>query len=362
MSIDPDIRQALEFESDIHEPILSVYLNIDPDRRSTDRHKLALRNLLSKVEGASPEDVKRIQSFVEMGYNRQGRSLVMFSCAARDFWLAKSYMVPVEDAAYVGRRANVRQLATLMDTYARCGVIHVDQEGARLYVFTMGVLEAAEGYLGEEVKVHKAGGWASSRYQRHETGVAQQNLQDAAEMAEEFYRANETRQLLLAGTEKNVARFQSLLSNRLRDMVVGRFAAGANATPAEISDKAIALARKAAASKAQSLAGDVVNLVHKGGKAVAGLAEVLTAVQDGRAFHVIVLSDFSRPAYRFVDSGYILLDLGDDKELASGRVQELPDAVESVLRRAMAQDTAVTILDQHEGLAELGSIAALTHY
>lgn len=162
MSIDSDLRQALEFESDTQNPILSVYLNVDAEGRSVERYKLALRNLLSKTEGASPEDVKRIQNYVEMGYNRQGRSLIMFSCADQDFWLAKSYRVPVEDSAFVGRRANVRQLAQMTDTYARYGVIHIDQEGARLYVFTMGVLESAEGYLGEEVKVHKAGGWASS--------------------------------------------------------------------------------------------------------------------------------------------------------------------------------------------------------
>lgn len=362
MSFDPDVRQALEFESDIQNPILSVYLNVDPDRRSVDRYKLALRNILSKTEGASPEDIKRVQNYVEMGYNRQGRSLVMFSCAACDFWLAKSYMVPVEDAAYVGRRANVRQLAQLTDTYARYGVIHVDQEGARLYVFNMGVLESAEGYMGEEVKLHKAGGWASPRYQRHETEVAKQNLQDAAEMAEEFYRSNDTRHLLLAGTDKNVARFQELLSHRLRGMVVGRFAAGANATPAEISEKAIKLARQAATDEATTQADQVITTVHKGGSAVAGLAEVLTAVQENRALQVLVLADFAHPAYRFVDSGYILLDLQDDKELGSGRIQELPDAVESVLRRAMAQDIDVTILNQHEGLAKLGKIAAFTRY
>jgi peptide chain release factor subunit 1 len=362
MYIDPDVRQALEFESETQNPILSVYLNVDPDRRSVDRYKLALRTLLSKTEGASPDDVKRIQNYVEMGYNRQGRSLVMFSCADHNLWLAKSYMVPVEDAAFVGRRPNVRQLAQLMDTYTRCGVIHVDQEGARLYLFTMGVLETAEGYMGEEVKQHKAGGWSSSRYQRHETGVAQHNLQDAAEMAEEFYRANDTRHLLLAGTEKNVARFQELLSHRLRAMVAGRFAAGTNATPAEINEKAIKMARQAAANEATALADQVTTMVHKGGSAVAGLAEVLTAVQDGRAMQVIVLSDFAQPAYRFVDSGYILLDLEDDKELGSGRVQQLPDGVESVLRRAMAQGIGVTLLDQHAGLAKLGKIAALTRY
>lgn len=181
-------------------------------------------------------------------------------------------------------------------------------------------------------------------------------------MAEAYYRANDTRHLLLAGTEKNVARFQELLSHRLRGMVVGRFAAGSNATPAEISEKAIKLARQAAVSEANNLADQVITDVHKGVNAVAGLAQVLTAVQEGRAMQVIVLSDFAHPAYRFVDSGYILLDLEDDKELGSGRIQELPDAVESVLRRAMAQGIGVTILDQHAGLAKLGKIAAFTRY
>jgi peptide subunit release factor 1 (eRF1) len=226
----------------------------------------------------------------------------------------------------------------------------------------MGVLESADGYLGEEVKQHKAGGWSNPRYQRREAGVAHQNLQDAAEMAEEFYRSHDTRHLLLAGTDKTVARFQGMLSHRLRDMVVGRFAADANASPAEISAKAIKLARKAGQEDAQAIADQVVTTVHKGGSAVAGLAETLTAVQDGRALQVVVLSDFAHPAYRYVDSGYILLDLGDGQELGSGRVQELPDAVESVLRRAMGQGIGVTILDAHDGLENLGKIAALTRY
>src|SRR5690606_10951367 len=114
----------------------------------------------------------------------------------------------------VSFRPYVHQLATLLDTYERLGVIQVDQMGARLYVFQMGNLEALEGYLGEEVRTHRAGGWASARYQRHEAETARQNLTDAAELAEEFYRQTNTRHLILAGTEKNVAYFKSLLSHR----------------------------------------------------------------------------------------------------------------------------------------------------
>lgn len=370
MFVDPEVQQAVEFETDVHTPVLSVYLSVEPDRRATEKYKIALRNLLNQAssgqegveQGAEQADCKRMQSFLEMGYNRQGRSLVMFSCAARDFWWAKSYMVPVENAVFVGRRPYVRQLARLIDTYERYGVVHIDSEGARLYAFNMGVLDAVDGYLGEEVKQHKAGGWASPRYQRHETGVAQHNLQDAAEVAEAFYRANDTRRLLLAGTDKNVARFQELLSNRLRGMVVGRFAATANATPTDISEKAIKLARQAADQAATATADQIVDAVHNGGTAVAGLAQTLTAVQEGRAQHVVVLAGFAQPAYRFVDGGTILLDLNDDKELGSGRVQALPDGVESVLRRAMAQGIGVTILESHAGLARIGNIAALTRY
>lgn len=366
MHIDGEIRQAIEFESDTANPVLSIYLNITPDRGKSDKYRLALRNLLTQAGEteipADPEDIRRVQNYVEMGYIPQGRSLIIFSCAARDFWWAKSYMVPVQDSVFVSRRPNVRQLATLMDIYARYGVIHIDQEGVRLYLFSMGNLEAVEGHLGEEVKLHKGGGWASPRIQRHETGIARHNLQDAAELAEDFYRRSDTQQLILAGTEKNVARFRDLLSHRLRAMVIGRVAATATATPGQVSEKALALAQQAGAQRAQAQADEIVTTVHKSGPAVAGLAEVLTAVQEGRAMHVAVLNDFSQSAYRFVDSGYILLELTDESELGSGRIQELPDAVESVLRRALAQGIGVTILDEHPGLLELGKIAALTRY
>ena len=57
MSIDADVRQALEFENDTPDLTLTFNLNVDPDRRATVRYKLALRTLLNKTEGASAEDV-----------------------------------------------------------------------------------------------------------------------------------------------------------------------------------------------------------------------------------------------------------------------------------------------------------------
>ncbi|MBK8048925.1 MAG: hypothetical protein IPK16_18460 [Anaerolineales bacterium] len=321
-----------------------------------------MRKLLDKVEGADPEDVKRIQNYIEMGYNRQGRSLILFSCAKKDFWWAFSFAVPVDDFAFVSFRPYVRQLAHLLDVYERCGVVQVDQEGARIYVFNMGNLEAVEGYLGEEVKQHRSGGWSAPRYQRREEGLARQNLQEAAEMAEEFYRNNGTRRLILAGTGKNVATFKDLLSNRLRSMIIGAIAADANASPNDLRDKALALAVKAEKRDADALADQILAAAQTGGNAVLGVTETLTAVQQGRASHVIVVADYAQQAYRFVDSGHVLLELTEDADLQSGRVQLLPDAVESCLRRALVQNIGFTVVDHHDGLEKAGKIGALTRY
>jgi peptide chain release factor subunit 1 len=356
-----DVRQAVEFES--HDaPVLSVYLNVDPHRRTVEKYKLALRNLLDKAQDADPEDLKRVQNYIEMGYNRQGRGVILFSCAKKDFWWAQNFAVPVEDTVFVSFRPYVRQLARLLDVYERCGVIHVDQEGARLYTFNLGVLEGADGYIGEEVKLHRSGGWANPRIQRHELEQARKNLQDAAEVAEEFYRNIATRRLILAGTDKNVARFRDLLSNRLRAMVIGQISADANASPNDLRDKALELADKVEKRESAAIADRVVASAQAGGNAVLGLADTLTAVQYGRASHVVALAAYAQPAYRFVDSGHIVLDLTEDADLQSGRVRNLPDAVESCLRRALAQNIGVTVLDQHAGLEKAGKIGALTRY
>jgi peptide chain release factor subunit 1 len=362
MLTDLDVRQAIEFES-LDSPVLSIYLNVDPHRRSPEKYRLALRSLIEKADGAAHEDLRKIQNYVETGYNWHGRGLIIFSCAAKEFWWAYSLPVPVEDKVFVSFRAYVRPLAALLDAYERLGVIHVDQVGARLYLFHLGNLEAAEGHLGEEIHMHRAGGWAASRYQRHEVELARQNLGEAAELAEAFYRRTNIRRLILAGTEKNVASFRSMLSNRLRSLVIGEIPVGAHATPAEIQQAASDLAHQAAEEAGRDLADVIITTAHKDGHAVLGLADTLNAVQTGRAQRVVVLSKYSQPAFRYKDSKFVVLS--EEEVNASGSeeaIEALPDAVDSVLRRSLLYGIPVTVLDEHEALEKAGKIGALTRY
>ena len=58
-----DLRELATYQAQT--PILSVYLNVDPTERTTDEYKLALRQMLKRVEGnASPEDVAAVVAFL----------------------------------------------------------------------------------------------------------------------------------------------------------------------------------------------------------------------------------------------------------------------------------------------------------
>lgn len=361
MLSEQEIRTLAEFES--HDtPVLSLYLNLSPQRRAADATRTALNSLLAHADGAAPQDVERIRTFVEMGYNWQGQGLALFSCAAKGFWFERSFQVPVEDQSFVSFRPNIRQIADLLDKYQRYGVIHVDASGGKLFRFSLGILEDADGYLGDIPSIEREGAWSTSNYRRFKKGHIAGNMQELAEMAEEFYRIAPTRHLILAGTDKNVALFKGLLSKRLRDMVVGEIPAKANAAPLTIREKAVEIMQHAAEADQLAVADEIVQRANRNERAVVGLTPTLTAVQENRAEHVAVIGAYAQPAYRFTDSGLIVLEVTEEGELGSGRIQALPDAVESVLRRALVQGIGVTILDEHSKLNKAGKIGALLRW
>ncbi len=187
-----DLQELAELVSK-EAPILSLYLNVDPHRRSGEEHKLMLRRLIEQAtaQGAAPADLSRIERFFDHEYTRQGRGVACFSSQAGDFWRSYTLLAPVDDFVFVGSRPYVKPLSDLWDNYGRFGVITVDREGARVFIYHLGALEDSAGTLGTEVKRHKQGGWAAQKLQRYEDQAATHNLKEAAAWADEYLRQHD---------------------------------------------------------------------------------------------------------------------------------------------------------------------------
>ena len=353
------IQELVHFQSD-DAPVLSLYLNVDPHRRNREKYKLALRRLLESVaDRADPRDVARVERYIDIEYNWQGRAVACFSCQGRDFWRAFPLWLPREDLVFLGRRPYIEPLMDLVGRYA-IAVVH--QEGARLSILSMGVLREVQEITGEEVKRHRAGGWASRRYQSHEDETAQRNLRAVAERMDSFCQRHRCEHLILGGTETNIAQFEMLLPKAIRQRVIGRIAVDKDAPAAEIVERALEAVQGHLAERERALVEEIITTAAKGGAATTGLADTLGALHAGRIRHLVVEKGFRSPAYRCQNCGYLTVEPAERCTFCDGQRVYLPDAVESLIRHAISEGIEVTLVDGSEALREAGHIGALLRY
>lgn len=363
MMQEQDLHELAEFVSE-DAPVLSLYLNIDRRNRSTDEHKAVLRQLLTQAaeQGAAPADVARIERFFEHEYDRQGRAVACFACGARKFWRGYTLPVPARSTVFVGRRPYVKPLSDIWDNYERFGVLMVDREGARVLVYQLGALEEAGGTLGAEVRRHKQGGWAAQKLQRYEDQEAKNNLKEAAEWAADYLAQRKVTRVVLSGTDGNLAEFRDLLPGSLAAKVVGQTTLDLSASSVDAWEQAFKVAQEAQQQAEVALLEEVITSSRKGGTAVTGVSDTLTAMHQGRVHQLLVDPDLHVPGRQCTGCGAVAIEELAACPYCGGALVASTDVVNLLVHRAIDAGLKVSALDHNARLAEVGGIAAVLRY
>jgi peptide subunit release factor 1 (eRF1) len=357
-----ELQQLIDFEPGKH-PVLSLFLNVDPSRRSKDKYMLWLRSLLKEVSGkADPADIERVEHYFGFEYDWQGRSIACFACTKAGLWQVFPLAVPMEDGVFVGDLPHIKLLKNLIDRHQTYGVALVDREGARLFQIHMGKIVETSGTWGEETKRHKQGGWAAQKLQRYEDGLASHNLRSAANFAIDFFQQGQIPRVVLAGTEETVSQFQSLLPRAWQDKVVGSIPMDMNASETEVLTKSWTIIDDALSQKQTELVERIITSAAKGEGATVGLSATLTALQEDRA-HVLVMAEgFSARGYRCTHCGYVAAVQEDTCPYCGGDMVNVDDAVEYAVKRMLEIGAQVESVRDNPALAKAGSIGALLRY
>jgi peptide chain release factor subunit 1 len=371
MFTEQDLDELVAFRSD-GSSVLSLYLNVDPTEQTTEKYKLTLRSLLKQVaDEADSEDIEAVERYFDFEYDWQGKGVAVFSCQDADFWRSYSLAVPVHNDIYVSHRPYIKPLTDVLDAYGRYGVILVDREGARMFVFNLGELEDATGLLGEQVRRTKHGGASgvagmrggvTARSARREEAVVLRNLKDVAEAAQVFCDDNGFTRLVLGGTEANVSQFRDLLSRPLQDKVIGTFTIDFGAPDAEVQAKSMALIEEVAQEREIELVDDMIAGWKRGSGATAGVADTLAALQEHRVGILLIAAGYGASGYRCQSCRYLMLTEHEECPLCGGEIEVVEDLVETMTHRALEQGVEVEIVRGNEKLEEAGSVGALLRY
>ena len=146
-----DMQELLTYEGN-GDGVISVYLDTDSARQSTEAIKLTARGLLKEVQPQHEKDAQTIERYLELGYDWSKPGLALFCGQGGTFF--RSYPSPVafRNRIRLGPRPYVKPLAHFLDHYAHFGVIVVDRVSGRFYAYHLGEPQATEEFTGEEVR------------------------------------------------------------------------------------------------------------------------------------------------------------------------------------------------------------------
>lgn len=371
MFTERDLNELVAFRSDQF-PVLSLYLNVDPTQQTTDQYKLTLRSLLKGIaDEARSADLDAVERYFDFEYGWQGKGVAIFSCQEADFWRSYPLAVPVHSQAYVYHRPYLKPLTDVLDAYGRYGVVLVDSEGARMFLFDLGDLVEATGTLGEEVRRTKHGGASgvagmrggmTARTARHGEAVVQRNLKEVAEATDAFCTNNGCTRLVLGGTEANVSQFHDMLPKALQDKVIGSFTINVSAPETEVQARSMELIEEVAQKREIELVDEMIAGWKRGVGATVGLSDTLAALQEHRPWILLVAAGYEASGYRCPSCRYLMLTEREECPLCSGAIQYVDDLVDTMTHRALEQGVEVEIVRGNEKLEEAGGVGALLRY
>jgi peptide chain release factor subunit 1 len=355
-------------------PVCSLYLDVDGRRypRKQDYELRAeelahgLRSQAAELDrdprGSVGKDADRMLRFIRALDRGETRGIALFSCADGGLW--EEVLVPrgLRDRAVVAEQPYVLPLEALVETYQSFCTVIVDREKARIFLSKMGRIHEASGILDDVPGRHEQGGWSQARYQRHIEEHVGRHLKRVAEVLLGFYKKRAFDHLILAGPEEILPQFEQGLHDYLRQRVVARENLAITATETEVLRRSLAVEEGVEAERERRTLERLRAESAAGRQAVMGLDASLSALNGGRVDTLLVPFGVSRKGVRCSSCERLAVE-GARCVTCGGRMEPVPDVVESAVTSALRQSARVETLSVIElDRAEEGDIGALLRY
>jgi peptide chain release factor subunit 1 len=349
-------------------PVVSVYLDVDGKRypRRQD-YEAALSGLLrqrrTSGEPSVMDDLRRVEAHVRAGVDRsRTRGLALFACSAHGFWEAIHLAVPVRNQIVINHTPHVRQLEAMLHNNERFGVLVVDRQRARAFVFEQGELvDHSERF--DQLPRHDDdhGGWDRDHVRDHTAALAHAHVRRAAQVAFALHQDRPLDHLIIAAPNELAGELERELHTYLRERIAARVTLPATASPGRI--RAIALEVDAQIERAKEAA-FVERLRDRLGArngAVAGLADVLAALNERRVETLLVSEGYVAPGWRCWDLDHLAVK-GRRCPSCGADMEASDDVVEEAVEVALGQSGRVVTCTGSADLDVAGRIGALLRF
>jgi len=358
----------------VAEGVLSAALKLDPGlgyardqavRKFKGAYRRAFREADADTRAVLERERDRVLEYLESA-DLSGRGVVIYSSAPADLWEVVPLEVMVPSQVTVGPTPDVAVLETVVDEHPRMAVAILDGGDARIYSGEQGKAEEDAHSSVDLPGRHSQGGWSQARFQRHVEFHHTRHLKEVGEKLESLFYGEPFDGLVLVGVEEATKAFESMLLDPLRQRVLGRLTASfKHDNDDEILDRARALREEDERANEAALVDRIRGLAEAGGQGALGIDETLAAVVEGRVDTLVVAEGVTREGSACLNCDYFAAARFEQCPVCSqSDVEELPDAVEHAIERALLSGGKVNVVfgSAAEMLVSLGGIGAVLRY
>jgi peptide subunit release factor 1 (eRF1) len=373
------LRQLAELR-DSGPTVLSLYLDLDPDRFATPRARSSeIDSLLDAVHReieseerpheqlmalrASLERAREILQPADAPWAQGARSVALFLSAPLELEELLRLERPVSDQHAIDDVPFIEPL-TQVPPEGRVVIALVDERIARFMRTSPGGLREA---LDVEDSVHgrqATGGWSQARYERGQHEEVRQHLRHVAEILKETFRFVPYDRLLIGCPEFMWNEVIDALHPEVRRLLhEERLSLDVPDVSVVDVERAVdsVLERERSGREDQALAELREHLGREDGRAAAGLEAVLSAVFEQRVATLLYDEGLQAQGVRCPNDGWLGLS-GERCPFDGTATEPRESIVDDAVRAAVAESAEILALHDRPDLGPLGGIAATLRF
>lgn len=360
-------------------PITTLFLTLHSGRDKK-KNEIRLKDLIKRQRaelenrGLRREQLRSVErDFDEMlrfiqHFDRKGSSAVaVFSSSEAGLWQVHPLAQAVRDRLVIDAHPHIRPLSNLLQQFKRCLVVRLGRDRAVIDVVHLGeIRQVAElkGNVPSEVK-GGFGGSEERRIARHVEDRRHRFLKDVVDRTLTLLRSESDSRpaglVVVSGPIELVAAFEGLAPHPLTSRIISRLGLGPEAADAEVLARVSEAVQKHEREHGTRLADKAIKEATASGLGVTGAAATLTAFAQGQVASLAVSRQLSRPGMACGACSALALEDKQCPVCGLGLVP-VPDVVEELIQRALAQAVEVVEVENHPELDGAGGLAALLRY
>jgi peptide chain release factor subunit 1 len=365
-------------------PVISLYLDLDPERFATAPARAAqIRSLIDQAareldgtDGLSHDelvtlraDLQRVDGYLssrgEGGPPFKGAgALGVFCSGLDDLFEVIQLSRPTPGRVVIGRSPFVEPLVTALQQ-RRWLVALVSRRAGRVLGGPVDRLEEHANFDEYVHGQHDQGGWSQARYERSIEKDTDDHLRRVAEGVNQRFREERFNRVAVGGPVETVPRLEAHLSAEVKACLAsGRIEVDLSSAGDEEIRRA--LARLVLEDEKQCERDALDRLaagVGSGGRGVGGPEATLEALNERRVQTLLLEPGLDRQGSRCQTCGLLMLESGDGRCPADGGpLERIEHMREAAIEAALAQGADVMVVRHYPDLGPLQGIGAILRF